>query len=301
MSWTPPSFIRTLVLIRTAQPQVIISILTLLLHNQSNSGIYILCDFIQDSSCIPRNPLISPSSRIPPKCRALTIRTTSIPSRVAILNSNNHTAKALNMISNGNNMVASNILSKAMVLLKVMVHLPDKTATAHLNKAAFSTVNKECNMALTMQAILKVTQDTSKLCLETRFPLAVILIATLSGEGANRQGGYGQPQYGQQQAQGQPQYGQEGQQQVRPEDIPPQSSDPNLPNYDPNAPPLPEGERGLLGGIGGAWAGHHFGGKAGHGILGTIGGAIAGSFLEDKFKDRKHGSHQGGSSWGGKW
>ncbi|KAK5938377.1 hypothetical protein PMZ80_009347 [Knufia obscura] len=83
----------------------------------------------------------------------------------------------------------------------------------------------------------------------------------------------------------------------------PQSTDPNGPNYNPNAPPMTEQDRGLLGALGGGFAGHHFGGKQGHGLLGTIGGAIAGSFAEDFMKKKKkHGGHSS-SSWGGgsKW
>lgn len=83
-----------------------------------------------------------------------------------------------------------------------------------------------------------------------------------------------------------------------------QSTDPNAPNYDPSAPPMTESDRGLLGAIGGGFAGNRLGGKAGHGILGTIGGAIMGSFAEDFLKNKKktHGSSSGGSQWGGgKW
>lgn len=104
------------------------------------------------------------------------------------------------------------------------------------------------------------------------------------------------------------QYGGEQSQQPYPGDhqFAKQSSDPNAPNFDPNAPPMTEQDRGLLGAIGGGWAGHHFGGKAGHGILGGLGGAIAGSLVEDFFKDKKKSKHsnQGNSSWGGsggKW
>jgi len=77
-----------------------------------------------------------------------------------------------------------------------------------------------------------------------------------------------------------------------------QSSDPDAPNYDPNAPPMPEGERGLLGAIGGGVAGRYGGKKAGHGFLGMIGGAIAGSLAED-FAKKKHKKHKTQSSWGG--
>jgi len=81
-----------------------------------------------------------------------------------------------------------------------------------------------------------------------------------------------------------------------------QSSDPNAPNYDPNAPPMTESDRGLLGAIGGGVGGHFLGKKAGHGFLGTIGGALLGSITEDYAKDKKkkhHHHHSGGSSWGG--
>ena len=91
-----------------------------------------------------------------------------------------------------------------------------------------------------------------------------------------------------------------------------QSTDQSAPNYDPNAPPMTESDRGLLGAIGGGVAGHMFGKKADHGFLGTIGGSILGSLTEDFVKDKKknhhhhhsshHSHHSGGSSWGGsKW
>jgi len=83
----------------------------------------------------------------------------------------------------------------------------------------------------------------------------------------------------------------------------PQSTDPNAPNYDPKAPPMTDGERGLLGAIGGGVGGHFLGKKANHGFLGTIGGAILGSLTEDFAKDKKkkhkHSSHHSQSSWGG--
>jgi hypothetical protein len=53
-----------------------------------------------------------------------------------------------------------------------------------------------------------------------------------------------------------------------------------------------EGDRGLLGAMGGAAAGGFAGHKAGgHGFLGAVGGAILGSLAEDFAKDRKKGSH----------
>ncbi|KAL2048376.1 hypothetical protein N7G274_000287 [Stereocaulon virgatum] len=136
-----------------------------------------------------------------------------------------------------------------------------------------------------------------------------------------RSGGYGgpSPQPGQQYGQ-QPPYGQD------PNQYPPQHQqqqgfhDPNMPPADPNAPydpnAAPEGERGIMGAIGGGLAGRYAGKQmGGHSILGMIGGAIAGSKLEDAAKNKwgssgsgsgggghHHGSHhgsQGGSSWGG--
>jgi len=133
-------------------------------------------------------------------------------------------------------------------------------------------------------------------------------------------GGYPEQGYGQQQPQhsdsfaqnqayqqqlgqgGQPQ-GQYTQEQAQNHEFARQSSDPNAPNYDQNAPPMTEQDRGLLGALGGGVAGHHFGGKQGHGFLGTVGGAILGSFAEDFMKNKKNSHSSGGSAWGGsgKW
>ncbi|OCT45245.1 hypothetical protein CLCR_06279 [Cladophialophora carrionii] len=129
-------------------------------------------------------------------------------------------------------------------------------------------------------------------------------------------GYYGQPQqqqygsndaYAQNQAyQQQMSHGGQGQQsqgvpaQAQNHQFSPQSSDPNAPNYDPNAPPMTEGERGLLGAIGGGFGGHFLGKSSGHGFLGTVGGALLGSVAEDFLKDKKKKHHgSGGSSWGG--
>ncbi|KIW21476.1 hypothetical protein PV08_02056 [Exophiala spinifera] len=121
-------------------------------------------------------------------------------------------------------------------------------------------------------------------------------------------GYYGQPQggqgygsndaYAQNQAY-QQQMGQGGQQpDVSQHQFSPQSSDPNAPNYDANAPPMNETDRGLLGAVGGGFGGHFLGKKAGHGFLGTVGGAIMGSIAEDFLKDKKK-HHSSQSSWGG--
>lgn len=59
-----------------------------------------------------------------------------------------------------------------------------------------------------------------------------------------------------------------------------------------------EGDRGLMGAIGGGLAGHYGGKKMGHGLIGTVLGAIAGSKAEDALKDRKHKHDQYG---GGKY
>ncbi|KAK7612065.1 hypothetical protein JOL62DRAFT_610960 [Phyllosticta paracitricarpa] len=94
----------------------------------------------------------------------------------------------------------------------------------------------------------------------------------------------------------------------------PYPSDPNAPPQaygqpgqygatDPNA--AQEGDRGLLGAVGGGIAGHMGGKKYGHGLIGTVVGAVAGSKLEDKFKSKnKHGHqghHQGGHTGGKFW
>lgn len=56
---------------------------------------------------------------------------------------------------------------------------------------------------------------------------------------------------------------------------------------DPNA--QAEGDRGLMGALGGGAAGYFGGNKlGGHGILGAIAGSILGSKLEDKAKKDKH-------------
>jgi outer membrane lipoprotein SlyB len=55
-----------------------------------------------------------------------------------------------------------------------------------------------------------------------------------------------------------------------------------------------EGDRGLMGALGGGAAGYFGGNKmGGHGIIGAIAGAVLGSKLEDKKKDKKH-NNQGG-------
>jgi hypothetical protein len=56
---------------------------------------------------------------------------------------------------------------------------------------------------------------------------------------------------------------------------------------DPNA--QAEGDRGLMGALGGGAAGYFGGNKmGGHGIMGAIAGAVLGSKLEDKAKKPKH-------------
>ncbi|KIX08345.1 uncharacterized protein Z518_03001 [Rhinocladiella mackenziei CBS 650.93] len=122
-------------------------------------------------------------------------------------------------------------------------------------------------------------------------------------------GYYGQQQYGGNDAYAQNQAyqaqmaqgGQQGGQlpDVSQHQFAPQSSDPNAPNYDPNAPPMTESDRGLLGAIGGGVGGHFLGKKAHHGFLGTIGGAILGSVAEDLLKDKKKHHGSSNSSWGG--
>ncbi len=54
-----------------------------------------------------------------------------------------------------------------------------------------------------------------------------------------------------------------------------------------------EGDRGVLGALGGGAAGGVAGHRMGHGILGAIGGAIVGSLTED-FAKQKHKKHRHG-------
>jgi hypothetical protein len=89
-----------------------------------------------------------------------------------------------------------------------------------------------------------------------------------------QQGAYPQDQY----PQGAP-YGQPGQH--------------NYGSTDPNN--QQEGDRGLMGALGGGAAGYFGGNKmGGHGIIGAIAGAVLGSKLEDKAKDKKHHNNGGG-------
>ena len=56
-----------------------------------------------------------------------------------------------------------------------------------------------------------------------------------------------------------------------------------------------EGDRGLMGALGGGAAGYFGGNKAGgHGIIGAIAGAFMGHKLEDHVKKPKH---NGGGGW----
>ena len=53
-----------------------------------------------------------------------------------------------------------------------------------------------------------------------------------------------------------------------------------------------EGDRGLMGALGGGAAGYFGGNKmGGHGIIGAIAGSILGSKLEDKHKKPKHSNN----------
>ena len=195
--------------------------------------------------------------------------------------------------------------------LKGTVHPIEQTHTARPSKGASSTASKVANMDNTMLAIPRDSQDTSKSSFVSPQGL-VLTFPSGSPPPQDPRSGYGPPaeQYGQQH-QG---YGQDP-------NHPPQHQggyvdatgsmpphDPNAP-YDPNAP---EGERGIMGAVGGGLAGRYAGKQmGGHTFLGMIGGAIAGSKLEDAAKDRygKHGNggkhhhsdhgSQGGSSWGG--
>jgi len=118
----------------------------------------------------------------------------------------------------------------------------------------------------------------------------------------NKQVG-GQYGYPQQQPQGQypgappaQQYPQQGPYGQSPH--PPQHGQPGqgFGPTDPNA--QAEGDRGLLGAIGGGAAGYVGGSKfGGHGLLGALAGAFAGHKLEEKAKNSKHKHGHGHSKW----
>ena len=72
-----------------------------------------------------------------------------------------------------------------------------------------------------------------------------------------------------------------------------QSYDPSYQSQPQYGHPPQEGDRGVLGALGGGAAGGVAGRKMGHGILGTIGGAIVGSLTED-FAKQKHKKHRHG-------
>ena len=87
-----------------------------------------------------------------------------------------------------------------------------------------------------------------------------------------------------------------------------QSYDPSHQSQPQYGQPPQEGDRGVLGALGGGAAGGVAGKRMGHGFLGTIGGAIVGSLAEDfakqKNKKHKHGRKDrrlpsGGSSTAG--
>ncbi|KAF1978778.1 hypothetical protein BU23DRAFT_188219 [Bimuria novae-zelandiae CBS 107.79] len=103
--------------------------------------------------------------------------------------------------------------------------------------------------------------------------------------------------YGQQPYPGQTPAQQFPQQGAYPHDQYPQGqyAQPGQQNYGPTDPnSQAEGDRGLMGALGGGAAGYFGGNKmGGHGIIGAIAGSILGSKLEDKNKNKKH-SQQGG-------
>jgi len=67
---------------------------------------------------------------------------------------------------------------------------------------------------------------------------------------------------------------------------------------DPNAPPGADGDRGLLGALGGGAAGYYGGKKMGnHGIIGALVGAFAGSKAEDYTKGKHKASQYGQGKW----
>lgn len=102
------------------------------------------------------------------------------------------------------------------------------------------------------------------------------------------------PQYPQSQYPGQPPAQQFPQQGAYPSDAYPPYSQPSQPGQQPYNPTDPaaqqEGDRGLMGALGGGAAGYFGGNKmGGHGIMGAIAGAVLGSKLEDRQKAKKHG------------
>ncbi|KAF2705935.1 hypothetical protein K504DRAFT_505660 [Pleomassaria siparia CBS 279.74] len=108
-----------------------------------------------------------------------------------------------------------------------------------------------------------------------------------------QQGQYGQPQYpGSAPAQQFPQQGAYQQNQY-PHDAQAPYGQPGQQYHgstDPNA--QAEGDRGLMGALGGGAAGYFGGNKmGGHGIIGALAGAVLGSKLEDKHKHNKPGGY----------
>ena len=227
--------------------------------------------------------------------------TTNLTNRTTLNSLNTHNKVSIShraMARSNTNNILPSTSSTGFSPTKGSVHPREQIASVHLSMVAFNMVSRDPNSVPTMPATHKDTQDTSEYLFPTGGTIQITYIPS-SG-----QPGY--DQYGQQQ---QYQESQQGTQvpldpNGEPHQFAPQSSDRDAPNYDPNAPPMSEGERGLLGSIGGGVAGHMFGKKTGHGFLGTVGGAILGNLAEDMFKDKKKKQHNssGGSSWGGsKW
>lgn len=203
--------------------------------------------------------------------------------------------------------MASKATAKLLQLLSMAMH-PKVTARqnvpiplALLSRVVSSTASTVSLSASTTQATLKDILITSTYHNHQRS--GDIANISFSGSPPPQEGqGYAAPPH--------QQYGQEGyrdpnapQHQHQPQGQP-GYQDPNAP-YDPNMPEGAEGDRGIMGAIGGGIAGRYAGKRMGdHSILGMIGGAIAGSKLEDYAKKQHHsGSHHssnpGGSSWGG--
>ncbi|KAF2800180.1 hypothetical protein K505DRAFT_331873 [Melanomma pulvis-pyrius CBS 109.77] len=108
-----------------------------------------------------------------------------------------------------------------------------------------------------------------------------------------QQGQYNQPQYpGSAPAQQFPQQGAYQQNQY-PHDAQAPYGQPAQQTYGPTDPNAQaEGDRGLMGALGGGAAGYFGGNKmGGHGIIGALAGAVLGSKLEDKHKNKKHGGY----------